>query len=84
MSNCYKVIVERHFDHWSAWFDGFPQIARCGDCYDDAFRQLLELFGDEFFDIEQIAVIGESICEGHLEVIVPLRWHGRFLQPSVN
>ena len=84
MSNCYRVIVERQPDHWEAWFDGFPQVTRRGDCYDDAFRQLLELFGEELFDLEQIAVVSESISEGHLEVMVPLRWLRHVPYPSVN
>jgi hypothetical protein len=84
MQNIYKVIVERSPDYWSAWFDGFPQFERRGECYDDAFRQLLELFGEEFFDLEQIAVIGDSIREGHLEVMVPLRWSQRIPSPSTN
>lgn len=84
MQNCYKVIVERNSDDWSAWFDGFPQIERRGDCYDDAFRRLLDLFGVELFDLEQIAVLGDSIHEGHVEVIVPVRWSQRIPSPSIN
>jgi len=84
MPNSFKVVVERYPDHWSAWFDGYPQIARCGECHDDAIQQLLELFGEEIFDVRNIAVVDESISEGHLEIMVPLRRARVLPSPSAN
>ena len=72
MSLSIKVVIEFQNDHWKAWFDEFPQITRCGKFSDDALQALLKLFGDDYFQIEQIAVIDESTNERHIEVMVPM------------
>lgn len=84
MRKLVKIIAEQTGNQWSVWFDDLPQISFGGEMPADGIRQLLAHFGAEQFEEVKISAVDEGTREGHLEFVIPLRYHRRIPSPSVN
>ncbi|WP_010581956.1 hypothetical protein [Schlesneria paludicola] len=84
MKKLVTIIAEQADNQWSVWFADLPQVSFSGDMPADGIRRLLAHFGADQFDEEKISAVEDETREGHLEFVIPLRYHRRIPAPSVN
>ena len=71
MSDFAHIIVKRHLDRWSAWFEDSPDILSEDDLATDAIHGLMRLHGlKDLSTVRSVTVIGDT-DEDQMEIRVP-------------
>ena len=79
-----KIIVEKHDGHWSAWIDVVPEVAFGGEWPSQAIEKLIDHFGREKFDIENMAAIDAQTTIAHQVFRIPIGRLRVIPVPSLN
>lgn len=70
MSDFDRIIVERLYDHWVAWFDDAPESAYGGLRPVDAIDALLSAHPERGVVRSQVFALHEAVRVDHLEFLV--------------
>lgn len=68
MSDFAHIIVKRHLDCWSAWFESVPYVVADGEYEDDAIARLMRLHQLVDLSMVRIVTVQGETSEEPLEI----------------